>query len=174
LAILFPDLLKLSNVDLSDTDLSEADLSGADLSGRNLTASKLIRANLSYANLSEANLSYADLSGADLSGVDLYPVDLSDAMLCDVHLSHMQKLQLKAREELSSRSSETSNPITDRNEQNSESPSQLSLYIDPGNASAKTIQAVMEALSDVHRAAGGIGLEFRTDGLELHVFEEAR
>ena len=40
----------------------------------------------------------------------------------------------------------------------------MEVYLDPGEASAQTIQAVLEALSDLHRAAGGLGLEFTSDG----------
>jgi len=36
----------------------------------------------------------------------------------------------------------------------------LEIYIDPGEASVETITEVLEALSDLHRAAGGLGLEF--------------
>ena len=34
------------------------------------------------------------------------------------------------------------------------------IYIDPGNAPRETIQEVLEAVSDLHCAAGGLGLEF--------------
>ncbi len=40
----------------------------------------------------------------------------------------------------------------------------LEIYIDPGNASKKTIKAVFEAINDWHIAAGGLGLEFINDG----------
>jgi hypothetical protein len=38
------------------------------------------------------------------------------------------------------------------------------IYIGPGSASTETIQEVLEALSDLHRAAGGLGLEFKVEG----------
>jgi len=41
--------------------------------------------------------------------------------------------------------------------------SQVALYIDPGSAGVADVQAVLEALSEYHRAAGGIGLEFDSD-----------
>jgi hypothetical protein len=43
-------------------------------------------------------------------------------------------------------------------------PQSFDIYVDPGNASKETIQEVLEALSDLHRAAGGLGLEFKIDG----------
>ncbi len=42
--------------------------------------------------------------------------------------------------------------------------SPLLVYIDPGDASKETIQEVLESLSDLHRTAGGLGLEFKVDG----------
>jgi hypothetical protein len=50
----------------------------------------------------------------------------------------------------------------------------LELFIDPGVASKETIQEVLEALSDLNRAAGGLGLEFSVDGLLVMAQEEAR
>jgi hypothetical protein len=44
---------------------------------------------------------------------------------------------------------------------------QFELFIDPGDAATEDIQAVFEALSDLHRAAGGLGLEFKLDGTAL-------
>jgi len=41
----------------------------------------------------------------------------------------------------------------------------VEVYIDPGDASTETIQALLETLSDLHRAAGGLGLEFKNAGL---------
>ncbi len=40
----------------------------------------------------------------------------------------------------------------------------IEIYIDPGNASKETLQELFEAISDLHVAAGGLGLEFKTDG----------
>jgi hypothetical protein len=40
----------------------------------------------------------------------------------------------------------------------------LHVYIDPGNAPAETITEILLALSEMHRAAGGLGLTFRADG----------
>lgn len=40
---------------------------------------------------------------------------------------------------------------------------EIEIYIDPGSASKETIQEVMDALSNYHMAAGGLGLEFATD-----------
>lgn len=47
----------------------------------------------------------------------------------------------------------------------------IDLYIDPGHASAETIQEVLTALSDLHAAAGGLGLEFKSDGHFVHAAE---
>jgi len=47
----------------------------------------------------------------------------------------------------------------------------LLIYIDPGNASKQTIQCVLESLSDLHRAAGGLGLEFTADGAMVFASE---
>ena len=47
----------------------------------------------------------------------------------------------------------------------------LELYIDPGNASTETIREVLEALSDLHVAAGGLGLEFVDDGHFVYAAE---
>jgi hypothetical protein len=41
----------------------------------------------------------------------------------------------------------------------------LEVFIDPGSASKEAIQEVLEALSDLNREAGGLGLEFSIDGL---------
>jgi hypothetical protein len=47
----------------------------------------------------------------------------------------------------------------------------IEIYIDPGNASKETIQEVLECLSDLHIAEGGLGLEFVADDLEIHAME---
>jgi hypothetical protein len=47
------------------------------------------------------------------------------------------------------------------------------VFVDPGNASREEIQAVFTALSDLHRAAGGLGLEFHADGNTVLAVEEA-
>ena len=44
-----------------------------------------------------------------------------------------------------------------------ESDATLEVFIEPGNASKETIQRVFEAISKLHIAAGGTGLEFRAD-----------
>jgi len=49
---------------------------------------------------------------------------------------------------------------------------QLEIYIDPGNAPKETIQEVFEALSDLHVAAGGLGLEFVNDGNFIYAMEK--
>jgi hypothetical protein len=41
----------------------------------------------------------------------------------------------------------------------------LEVFIEPGDASKENIQEVLEALSDLHRESGGLGLEFSVDGL---------
>jgi hypothetical protein len=41
----------------------------------------------------------------------------------------------------------------------------LEVFVDPGGASKEAIQEVLEALSNLHREAGGLGLEFSIDGL---------
>ena len=38
------------------------------------------------------------------------------------------------------------------------------LWIDPGDAPPDVIKNLLTALSDLHRAAGGLGLEFSSDG----------
>ena len=48
----------------------------------------------------------------------------------------------------------------------------LEIYIDPGSASKETIQEVLESISDLHRAAGGLGLEFRPDGFQVVAAKE--
>jgi hypothetical protein len=48
----------------------------------------------------------------------------------------------------------------------------IELYIDPGDASKEAIQEVLESLSELHRAAGGLGLKFRADGLFVIATEE--
>lgn len=45
------------------------------------------------------------------------------------------------------------------------------LWLDPGSASIATLQSVLVALSELHIAAGGGGLEFKPDGDFLHVRE---
>jgi hypothetical protein len=47
----------------------------------------------------------------------------------------------------------------------------IELYIDPGDASTKTIQEVLIALSDLHVAAGGLGLKFVNDGQFIYATE---
>jgi hypothetical protein len=53
----------------------------------------------------------------------------------------------------------------------SESP-ELEIYIDPGDAPKEVIQEVLECLSDLHRAAGGLGLEFRIEGNQVVAVKE--
>ena len=48
-------------------------------------------------------------------------------------------------------------------------PSAIQLWIDPGNASKETIQQVIEAVSDLHVAAGGQGLLFEVVNNDLPV-----
>src|ERR1700733_1418237 len=43
-------------------------------------------------------------------------------------------------------------------------PLPIDLYLDPGDASENDSRAVLRALSDLHRASGGLGLEFRIEG----------
>lgn len=40
----------------------------------------------------------------------------------------------------------------------------LKLFVSPGKASVETISDVLNAISDLHRAAGGLGLQFSADG----------
>ena len=50
----------------------------------------------------------------------------------------------------------------------------LEFFIDPGDASKKTIRAVLDALSDYHIAAGGLGLEYTIDGQYILARMEVR
>lgn len=47
----------------------------------------------------------------------------------------------------------------------------IEFYIDPGDAQKETIQNVLECLSDLHIAAGGFGLEFIADDLNIKAME---
>jgi hypothetical protein len=49
----------------------------------------------------------------------------------------------------------------------------INLWIDPGTASAETLERVLVALSELHIAAGGTGLEYTSDGDLLHIRELA-
>jgi hypothetical protein len=40
----------------------------------------------------------------------------------------------------------------------------IELYLDPGDASESEVREVLRALNDLHKASGGLGLEFRIDG----------
>lgn len=53
-------------------------------------------------------------------------------------------------------------------------PASLEVYIDPGDASVETIQAVFDALSDLQAASGGLGLDFTPDEHGVLVAEEVR
>jgi hypothetical protein len=48
----------------------------------------------------------------------------------------------------------------------------IEIYIDPGEAGREEVKAVLLALSDLHRAAGGLGLEFKRDGMHVLAVEE--
>lgn len=48
----------------------------------------------------------------------------------------------------------------------------IEVCIDPGEAAKETIQELLESLSDLHREAGGLGLEFSVDGLFVMAREE--
>jgi len=50
----------------------------------------------------------------------------------------------------------------------------LELYIDPGSASKEVIREVLEALSDLHIASGGLGLEFQNDGNFVYASERVQ
>jgi len=47
----------------------------------------------------------------------------------------------------------------------------IEFYMDPGDARKETIQNVLECLSDLHIAAGGFGLEFIADDLNIKAME---
>lgn len=49
----------------------------------------------------------------------------------------------------------------------------IDLYIDPGDASVETLQEVFAALNELNIANGGLGLQFKTDGMSVHVMEGA-
>jgi DNA-directed RNA polymerase specialized sigma24 family protein len=46
-------------------------------------------------------------------------------------------------------------------------PLHFDLYLNPGEASEADVRAVLHALNELHRASGGLGLEFRIDGTFL-------
>lgn len=48
----------------------------------------------------------------------------------------------------------------------------LEIYIDPGDASTEDIQEVLESISNLNVAAGGLGMEFEIDGLFVRVRDE--
>ena len=48
----------------------------------------------------------------------------------------------------------------------------LRLYLNPGEASEAEVRAVLRALNDLHVANGGLGLEFRIDGLFVFARDE--
>jgi RNA polymerase sigma factor (sigma-70 family) len=48
----------------------------------------------------------------------------------------------------------------------------IELYIDPGDASEKEVRAVLRALNELHKAAGGLGLDFHVDGTFVIAREE--
>ena len=50
-------------------------------------------------------------------------------------------------------------------------PLALEIYIDPGDGSVETIRDVLLRLSDLHVAAGGLGLQFKSDGLLVRAME---
>jgi hypothetical protein len=50
---------------------------------------------------------------------------------------------------------------------------EIEFYIDPGNASQETLQAVFEAINDLHLAAGGLGFEFVSDEYYIRAVEGA-
>lgn len=47
----------------------------------------------------------------------------------------------------------------------------VTLFIDPGDASTEDIRAVLRAINDLHVAAGGLGLLFTVDGTDIRVTE---
>lgn len=47
----------------------------------------------------------------------------------------------------------------------------IEFYLDPGDARKETIQNLLECLSDLHIAAGGFGLEFIADDLNIKAME---
>jgi hypothetical protein len=49
----------------------------------------------------------------------------------------------------------------------------IDLWIDPGNATVETLQKVLVALSELHIAAGGTGLEFKADSDFIYALELA-
>jgi hypothetical protein len=48
----------------------------------------------------------------------------------------------------------------------------IEIYVDPGQASSQTLKELFEALSDLHVAAGGLGLEYKTDGNSIFAVSE--
>lgn len=46
-------------------------------------------------------------------------------------------------------------------------------WIDPGEADVDDLRAFLMAISDLHRAAGGLGLTFEDKGLEAYAFKDA-
>jgi len=56
-------------------------------------------------------------------------------------------------------------------ESHSEQPS-IDIWIDPGSASSEDLAELYSALSELHRAHGGIGVDFLDDGTKVYSLEE--
>ena len=48
----------------------------------------------------------------------------------------------------------------------------IDIYVDPGGASLEALTELFDALSDLHVAAGGLGLQYKTDGNSIFTLEE--
>lgn len=71
---------------------------------------------------------------------------------------------------LNARVLELSSPSISRD--HIETPTTIDIYVDPGSASVETLQGFFDALSDLHVAAGGLGLEYKTDGNSVFALSE--
>ena len=190
----------LSLADLSSANLSLANLRSADLRGADLRGADLSSADLSGATLDEAIVENAISTRCRgrIRGTPATPMKLrvgddepprvlagSDA------IDFLRNLPTStAHTEEPEEASGTEDPRTSieifidpGSTAHTEEPEEASgtedprtsieIFIDPGDASKETIQAVLERLSDLHRAAGGLGLEFTVDEQDVRVMAGA-
>ena len=100
----------------------------------------------------------ANLIGADLSGAILHEANLSDAILgktIGAELSGAQ-LEMTKGHEMAPHRTAMFRPAEHADEV------ALTLYIDPGEAAEEDIVRLYTALSNLHRACGGAGLQIKS------------